>query len=159
MPPTLSLNIQPAALLPATVSPSPSPEIFQIPKFTFFPDALDLAENKLEDKSKSITEPALVKLANRFRKKHNKQSVNRVRRSTPDPKEVEKIKDKPKNKVYQINPEEHYVRKMELYGANGYNLEMKENGIVKAERLNTKFGKYESVFTETKLSDPDKRAS
>ena len=181
MPPTL--NISPSALIPTSISPPSSAEILSIPQFTFYPDALDLAESRLKDKSSSLTESDLVKLANRFKAKHNKndkktengeiskiskiqlKSVQkpRFRRSTPGVKTVEKLEEKLEEKVMKsetkktVKPEkqedensetvfeildgQHYIRTLELYGANGYNLEMKSSGIVKAERRNTKFGK------------------
>lgn len=190
MPPTL--NISPSALIPTNISPPSSAEILSIPQFTFYPDALDLAESRLKDKSSSLTESDLVKLANRFKAKHNnndKRTENgkitkiskieksvqnpRFRRSTPGVKTVEKLEEKLEEKVmisetkktvkpekqedensetvFEIMDEQHYIRTLELYGANGYNLEMKSSGIVKAERRNTKFGMLEFITLATSL--------
>jgi len=165
MPPTL--NISPSALIPTISAPS-SAEILSIPQFTFYPDALDLAESRLKDKTSSLTESDLVELANRFKTKHDKNDgitktgknlkklkngVNsntknyaktpRFKRSATSVKTVEKLKetDKKSETVFEILDGQHYIRTLELYGANGYHLEMKSSGIVKAERRNTKFGK------------------
>ena len=140
MPPTLTLS--PAALLP-NLSPPSSPDMLLIPQFNFYPGALDLAENKIHDKSASLTNDELETLANRFQKRHNKNEKRRRQKRSLNNKsiqKVEKIQDSEEDLI-EITPGSHFIRKLELYGANGYNLEMKNTGIVKAERRNTKFGK------------------
>ena len=74
MPPILTLS--PAALLP-NLSPPSSPDMLLIPQFNFYPGALDLAENKIHDKSASLTNDELETLANRFQKRHNKNEKRR----------------------------------------------------------------------------------